>query len=62
MNLIQQIHGFAEHYSLPFQSFPGDEATHWIKKIRFKMSSLEKIVTKWAFKNTSMKLGEIKIV
>lgn len=43
-------------------SFPGDEATHGIKKIRFKMSSLEKIVTKWAFKNTSMKLGEIKIV
>ncbi|HEX2910278.1 MAG TPA: RNA-directed DNA polymerase [Chloroflexia bacterium] len=43
-------------------ALPGDEGIHWINKIKRQMTPLEKIVTKWAFRQENIKLGEIKLV
>jgi hypothetical protein len=43
------------------RSLPGDEADHWLSKIKNRMSGMEKIVARWAFKNKGMKLGNVTI-
>ena len=37
-------------------SLPGDEAKHWLRKIKPTMSPMEKHVARWAFHNHKMKL------
>ena len=42
-------------------SLPGDEGTHWLKQIKTGMSSIEKLVAQFAFRNTSLKAGTVPI-
>jgi len=42
-------------------TFSGDEARFWVKRVSTSMTPLEKLITKWSLKDPDMKgLGEIK--
>jgi len=38
-------------------TFPGDEATHWIRQIRKDLTPLDQIVLRWAFNDHNLKVG-----
>jgi Reverse transcriptase (RNA-dependent DNA polymerase) len=40
---------------------PGDEANHWLRKLRYDLSTTEKLVARWVFRDRSAKLGNISL-
>jgi len=44
-------------------SLPGDEAPHWIKSIKRRISPMEKVMARWAFrdKKDTLRLGQINV-
>jgi len=42
-------------------SLPGDEARHWVRKMKPGMTAMEKIVARWAFRDKEMKIGEVRV-